>query len=115
MEKTVWKDRGKKWSPRNKQAALIFTKAKPFHLPIQTPIIVETRKQQVERENRERSARVEAIKIEERKRHEAQEKKRAFQKKESWKKRMKRFHKKQTRKLERVAKKIAAKLGKTQS
>lgn len=32
-KQSVFRQREKKWEPRNKQAALIFTKAKPFHLP----------------------------------------------------------------------------------
>lgn len=64
MDDTIWKDPQKKFKPRNKQAALICIKAKPIFLPPEKepkPVFVEPLAVKLARENKEREARVAAI------------------------------------------------------
>lgn len=77
MDDTLWKNPEKKFKPRNKQAALICIKAKPFFQPPveePKPVMAETFQDRLKREEKERQARIAVIRAEQAERKRKKEK-----------------------------------------
>lgn len=110
--KTLWIDEGKKFKPRNKQAALIMMPAKGFHMPPATPRMAMTKLQRIHEENAEREKRVAIIAKEREERQKANAELLAKREAKRIRKKMKRGHEKQARYMARLTAKIARKLNK---
>lgn len=112
-QKTVWRDEGRKWKPRNLQAAKALFPAHGMNLPPEEkkdPVFAESHTERFARERKERDERIAILNAENERVDKEHAQKRAAKEAKRWRRKLLRFKKKQAAKIERVVAKVALKI-----